>query len=360
MVENCVIVGGGVAGLSAANQLADAGLTPLLIEANDYPSHRICGEFLSSECLPILERWEIPFSTPIQQCRLFSGKMKTSFQLPTQAASCSRFIFDSMLQKRAEKNGARILTRTTVSSLTFHEGSKCYELNLSNGEEIKARHLILGTGRIPKMNEEKKSFLPKYVGFKAHFEGMGNSHSIDMYFMNGGYLGVSPIDVNTTNIACIMRRECVADLNQIHTLISGLLEQKTMHSLRERLAHARMLFPNWLTGVIPEFGIRDNPSWDRVFWIGDAAGSIPPISGDGLAIAITSGCMAADYFLNSDAKTFQQAWLNRYQKRFLWATRLHTFMLSRWMSTIGIGTSKIFPFINSTLWKLTREVHEEG
>ncbi len=46
MIEDCVIVGGGVAGLSAANRLADAGLSPLIVEASKYPAHRICGEFL--------------------------------------------------------------------------------------------------------------------------------------------------------------------------------------------------------------------------------------------------------------------------------------------------------------------------
>lgn len=365
MIEDCVIVGGGIAGLSAANQLANAGRSPLLIEAGDYPAHRICGEFLSSECLPILKNWNIPFSDPIKECCLFSGGMTTSFSLPTEAASCSRFVFDSMLKKRAEQKGVRILTQTSVSSLSFQNESKCYLLTLSNGQEVKAKHLLLGTGRIPKMDQEKishekmdqekKILPPKYVGFKAHFEGIESSHSIAMYFVPGGYLGVSPIDAKTTNVACLMKKEYAGDLKQIETLLPRLLKQKGMDSLHKRFTNARMLFPHWFTGMVPEFGIRNNPSWDNVFWIGDAAGSIPPISGDGLAIAITSGCMAADYFLQGDAKAFQQAWINRYQKRFIWAMRLHHLMLSQRMSTIGIGLSKVFPFLPSVLWRLTRE-----
>ncbi len=65
MVEDCVIIGGGVAGLCAANYLTDAGLRPLIIESGNFPSHRICGEFLSHESLPILQNWQIPITNNI-------------------------------------------------------------------------------------------------------------------------------------------------------------------------------------------------------------------------------------------------------------------------------------------------------
>jgi flavin-dependent dehydrogenase len=41
MKHDYVIVGGGIAGLCAANQLCDQGITPLVIESGDYPSHKI-------------------------------------------------------------------------------------------------------------------------------------------------------------------------------------------------------------------------------------------------------------------------------------------------------------------------------
>src|SRR5882762_3377546 len=38
-----------------------------------------------------------------------------------------------------------------------------------------------------------------------------------------------------------------------------------------------ILFPDWLIGKTPGFGMKQNPSWHNVYWIGDAAGVIPPI-----------------------------------------------------------------------------------
>ena len=111
MIEDCVIVGGGVAGLSAANQLADAGLSPLIIEANAFPAHRVCGEFLSHECLPILQQWNIPVSNRINGSRLFSGTKKVEFQFPYPSGSCSRTILDWLLldtsstERRSGTNG---------------------------------------------------------------------------------------------------------------------------------------------------------------------------------------------------------------------------------------------------------------
>ena len=58
-MKNVLIVGGGIAGLSALNRLVDLGISATLVESGTYPSHKICGEFFSSECLPILSSWDV-------------------------------------------------------------------------------------------------------------------------------------------------------------------------------------------------------------------------------------------------------------------------------------------------------------
>ena len=318
MIEDCVIVGGGVAGLSAANQLADAGLNPLIIEASKFPAHRICGEFLSHECLPILHRWDIPVSGQIDLCRFFSGTKKVEFQLPVPSGSCSRYNLDSMLLERAKSKGARALTETAVASLRIpRHPSANYELSLSNGQTIQSRHLIIGTGRIPRIMDVDTEKTPcKYMGFKAHFEGINLDSGVEIHSFAGGYVGVSKVDSKTTNIACIVKMDHVEKLPQPETFMLQLQKDGSVPAFKKKLANAQMIFPNWLIGRVPEFGIRSNPSWERVFWIGDAAGSIPPVCGDGLGIAVTSGCMAADYFLKFDAIAFKKAWLKRYKRRF--------------------------------------------
>ena len=186
-------IGGGIAGLSAANQLADSGLSPLIIEANSYPAHRICGEFISHECLPILERWNIPLSSPMNNCRFIKSNHQIEFSLPIPANSCSRFTFDAQLLERAKSKGARALTETKVISLHIpKKSSDPYELVLSNGQQIMAQHLMIGTGRLPKECGIHDNLPLKYVGFKAHFEGVSLEHAIEMHLFKGGYLASPP------------------------------------------------------------------------------------------------------------------------------------------------------------------------
>jgi len=338
MIEDCVIIGGGVAGLSAANQLADAGLKPLIVDAGKYPSHRICGEYFSHECLPILHRWGIAMSGQIREAGFISGPLKIQFALPQYAESASRYNFDIQLLERAQKKGARALTETTAQIISRDEN---YELKLSNGQTVHARHLIIGAGKMHSLNHIPD---PKYFGFKAHFAGIDIGNRIEMHCFDGGYFGVSGITSDTTNIACIALKEAVQDPEKF-------MDQILDEGFKER----RMLFPKWLSGQVPEFGIRQTPDWERVFWIGDAAGGIPPMSGEGLAIAVTSGCMAADYLLNSDAASFKRAWHKRYKSRFFWAQALHGLMLKPWKTKMAYAACRLIPPLPLYLWKLTRE-----
>lgn len=359
MIENCVIVGGGVAGLSAANHLADAGMTPLLVDAGRYPSHRICGEFFSYECLPILNRWGVTMTGHVTHCRLFSGSKKTELHFPKPSASCSRFTFDEMLLNRAKKNGARVLTEVKVISLQPPKHpSEPYGLVLSDGQCIRAQQLMIGTGRIPKMHPSASALAPAYIGFKAHFEGLPIDNCVEMHTFNKGYLGIAPIDSKTTNIACLVKKERVPnwDPNRPNLSIEGILnEENPLSSVKDRLTKAKMIFPSWLSSQVPEFGIRDNPLWERAFFIGDAAGSIPPISGEGLAIAVTSGSMAAEYLLERDAKEFKADWLKRYKRRFFWAQQLHKLMAAPRLGPIAIDLCNLFPSLLTTAWHLTRD-----
>ena len=50
-----IIIGGGLAGLTSAIHLSKANHSVLLIEKNEYPKHKVCGEYVSNEVLPYLD-----------------------------------------------------------------------------------------------------------------------------------------------------------------------------------------------------------------------------------------------------------------------------------------------------------------
>ena len=51
-IERIGIIGGGLAGLTAALHLSKAGFEVLLFEKERYPKHKVCGEYISNEILP--------------------------------------------------------------------------------------------------------------------------------------------------------------------------------------------------------------------------------------------------------------------------------------------------------------------
>lgn len=356
MIEECVIIGGGVAGLSAANQLVNCGISPLIIESGEYPCHRICGEYFSHESLPTLQQWSIPLTGNIHSVRFVKGVKEIELKLPLSAGSCSHFEFDFNLFERALKKGARALTRTTVTSLLFPTRSiDPFELELSDNQIVKARHLIIGTGKLPKIaGINIRTPKMKYIGFKTHFEGIEMGNALEMLLFKGGYLGIANVNPKTTNIAALVNKDMFPHAGDPEKIIKEIIETCTP-SLKKRLKGASMIFPKWLNGQVPEFGMRKNPHLERTFWIGDAAGGIPPISGEGLAIAVTSGCMAADYLLNSDARQFRIDWVRRYRKRYFFAQALHRILMQSSISEVGMNLCQAFPFIPLYLWKLTRE-----
>lgn len=86
MKKRFVIIGGGIAGLCAAIRLSELGEEPLLVEGGSYPAHKICGEFLSPECLSFLHDWNI-HPVPISQAILKTLTSSLVFPFPSPAGS---------------------------------------------------------------------------------------------------------------------------------------------------------------------------------------------------------------------------------------------------------------------------------
>ena len=209
---------------------------------------------------------------------------------------------------------------------------------------------MIGTGRLPQLKDHFTS-PPVYAGFKAHFAGIEMHNTLEMHCFDGGYVGISPIGNGIVNVACLTRLDQMPPQGDF---MQSLLARNNMQRFSQRLAKGRMLFPTWLTGKVPEFGLRKNPNWPNVFWIGDAAGSIPPVCGDGLGIAITTGVMAAEYFVGKNADEFQRDWLQCYRQRFFWGRLLHEVVQRPSLNQLALGCCRLFPSLPSKIFSLTR------
>lgn len=349
MESEYTILGGGVAGLCTAIRLAELGAKPLLIEAGEYPTHRVCGEFFSPESMDILKKWDI-YPRKIHHVRFHVGPKTLQYTFPTAAGSLSHITFDQQLIERAPK--AKFMTSTKVTSLSLSPSG--HILNLSTGNQIHTRNLFIATGRIPPIGpkDERKQIQPIYQGIKAHFEGDLPNDALEMFFLDNSYIGISPIEDGKFNIACLSTQQEFAKWKSPDEFIDHLRSKNQL--LNNILQRGKNLFTQWMTAAVPEFGLRDTPNWPHTYFIGDAASSIPPATGNGLTLAIKSGLMAAEFGMQRNYLGFKDQWTTSVRSPIFWGKLLNNAGMRPWTAQLLMQLCDAYPSITDFLFKRTR------
>lgn len=345
-----VILGGGVAGLCAAKRLLELDIHPLVIEAGSYPAHKVCGEFISPSSIPILNQWGI-HPIPIYDMQWHTPSKHLQFAFRQPAGALSHLSLDLQLANQISQDGATLLTQTKVidfSPAPHQEGS--HILSLSSGKKIKAKHLLIATGRLPGYSEAP---IPRYVGIKAHFSGLTLNSTLHMFSFNGAYLGIAPIENDLANLACLATMEHVLQYSSVHHFMQSLIASHP--HLRDLLGPGINLFDGWMETFVPQFGLRSNPEWPHTYWIGDAAGTIPPASGNGLSLAIASGYLAAECAAKNQPLSFKREWKKRCATKIKIAKILHRIFLSPGWGSQAISLSHFLPSIPEKIFALTRD-----
>jgi flavin-dependent dehydrogenase len=345
-----IILGGGLAGLAAAIGLAEKGAEPLMLEGGAYPCHKVCGEFLSPNSLPLLEQWNIR-PIPIYRTHLHTPSKSVSMYFQTPAGSLSHYELDPALAEYARSKGAGILTSTKVEHLIpAGKESKYHEIILSSGEHLRATHLIAAIGRLPQFNLTPSS--PRYIGIKAHFSGIDLDNSLEMFSFPGAYLGLSPIENGKCNVACLAQKDLVLSYPSIDAFIQALGSSNPR--LGNYLFQGKNLFPDLMQAKVPEFGLKRIPLWPNAYFIGDAAGTIPPACGNGLTMALAGGLLAANYAFKNDFQGFREVWKKRFSTQILVGKLLHEVMLRPACGNAFISLQRFFPKLAPLFFNLTR------
>ena len=361
-MHEVVIIGGGIAGLSAANHLVDVGLRPLLIEMGSYPHHKVCGEFFSPECVSALERWGVQFATTITKARFVTGKAELRFDLPAHPLGLSRFAIDLVLATRVRDRGGIVVENTNVFSLKAPAdlGNDYFEISLASGEVVRAQQVIIATGRHSAFAQKHWQPFPvgptKYLGIKMHFTNLDVDNWVELYITQGAYLGVSMVENGTTNVACLAQTARVQQAGGPEKFMQQLLADRTSSPLlAQRFAKATPVFERWVTCGAPPFGTRKVPHIPGMYFAGDVYGAISPLCGDGLAMAATSGIMAADFLARSDWAGFHRGWKARYHRRLWVGGLLQHALLSPKLARCIIKIGATIPLLPKLMFRLTRE-----
>ena len=282
-IYDLAVIGGGPAGASAAITAAELGLRVLSLEAGVFPRHKVCGEFVSSEGLSILERLgcdKVFTGRPrISAARIFLDGQVAQVPVFPAALSIARYDLDLALWQTARD--MEVVARQKSAVKNVSRSGEDFVL-AADDRKIRARAVIDASGRWSRLRTVKPLHRENWIGLKGHFSEEGVSDSCDLYFFRGGYCGVQSLGDGRVNAAAMVRADVARSLTDVFAQHSDLeVRSRQWSAASEPVSTAPIFF------APPKTSDRE------MALVGDAAAFIDPFAGDGISIALHSGRMAA-------------------------------------------------------------------
>jgi len=367
--DDVIIVGGGLAGSSAAIHLSGMGYSVRLLEKDRMPRDKLCGEFLSTEVaemcrsLGVLDRMTAAGAREIRRVRVTSCRGRAfETTLPGTALGISRTTLDRIYFERAIESGARAHQDCPVRSI---QGNLNEGFTVSSDDHIFHGKMALGAyGRQStldrQLNRRVLGDRSPYVAFKAHYVGIDLADSIELHAFPGGYCGLLSEDHHEINVCWISHRDVLKKAGgSPENMIAGIMRENP--ALADRLSAVERVGDFFASSQLT-FRARPMFAGD-VCLIGDAAGMIAPWCGDGMAMAIRSSEMAAELVNRLlidrvDASVvradYVRVWRRRFRKRMRLGHVMHAGYVRPAVSELGVVAAQLMPRVARAMIRGTR------
>ena len=304
MTPGVLIVGGGPAGAAAAIGLARAGVAHLLLERSRETGDALCGGFLSWRTLDRLAALGITADQlnrdRLTTVRLFAGTRLATAALPRPALAVSRHRLDTLLLARARSVGAAIERGTAVRSI---DGTQA---RLADGATLEAGTLFLASGKHDVRGLSRPAGArgdDPTLGLRLRLPpspvlGKLLAGAIELHLFDRGYAGLNIQEDGSGNLCMVVHRSRLQEAGNPQTLLRDLA--RTLPALGERLALADLSVPVDAVANVP-YGWRAHRAPAGIVRLGDQAGVIPSLAGEGMGIALASGTAAASAYARGGA-----------------------------------------------------------
>jgi flavin-dependent dehydrogenase len=290
----------------------------LLLEREREPQHKVCGEFLSQEAVESLRALGVDpadfGAKTIHSVRLAGARGVTSAELPFTAMSMTRRQLDEALLQRAEQSGVNVCRGRRVVRVRCEGDVWSADVEQSGGADssIAAKTLFVATGKhdvmgLPRLAGTQRGM----VGFKMYFRlrreqaEQLNGH-VELLLFRGGLSGLQLVEDGSANLGCIVQQKRLRQLGGRWENLLEAMRRECSH-LADRLAGAEALLERPLAIAPIPYGYVREAASDGLWALGDQAAVIPSFTGDGMAIALHSGRLAATMYLaGASAEAFQR------------------------------------------------------
>lgn len=276
-----IVVGAGPAGSAAAIAAGDRGFRVLLLEANRFPRHKVCGEFVSAESVEVLRYLlrqgadDLLTAPRITKARLHSEGHSVEIAVEPAGYSIPRFTLDETLWHAAEERGVVCRNESVADVMHSRDG---FVVRTASAEYSSAS-VINASGRWSKLSRRVAAG-PAWVGLKAHFHAETDD-VVDLYFMSGVYCGVQAVSPGVLNACALVRQGAAKSLDEVFQMDASLAERA------KRWSPATELF-----ATAPVYLGAGLSVSEGMLQVGDAAGFVDPFVGDGISLALRSGVLA--------------------------------------------------------------------
>lgn len=360
------IIGGGLAGLTAALHLSRKGYSISLFEKNSYPNHKVCGEYLSNEILPYLSEIGVNLiqtNAPVIHNLQYSSANGETLEcaLELGGIGISRYTLDELLYQTALNSGAEII-QDSVNEVSFENG----KFSLISGEkELYEFDFVLGAyGKRSNLDKSlKREFIQSnsgWLGIKAHYKNSNFPEDlVALHNFEGGYCGLSRTDLGTINVCYLASYESFKRYRNTREFQEKVMTKNPR--LDDFFNSSESVFEKELS--IAQISFQKKSSvHEHVIMLGDAAGLIHPLCGNGMAMAIHSAKLAAESLIKYSAdpskrqhieNEYEQNWKNHFQYRLKAGRMLQKILLDPKLSKISQRMVQTFPGILPKLIKLT-------
>jgi geranylgeranyl reductase family protein len=338
-VHDTVVVGAGPGGSATAHYLAQRGLDVVLLDKFNFPRDKTCGDGLTPRALRILDDMGILHDVTRLGCQIGSFEVvapnghTTSARITGDngALVIPRMTLDDLILRRAVTSGAQFEYGVNVSRI--EQASRGVRVHAADGRSFDCRTAVVATGAataVLRASGVLRKQPRAMLAARAYFEGLRAeiAGSLQLRFDGAplpGYGWIFPVASHTANIGVgfLPRRHSGRTGSQA---FSRFVAGKAMQPL---LDGARQVSP--LKGYPIRVDFLTAPTFaERTLLVGEAAGLVNPLTGEGIDYALESGKIAAEFLaprLDADGGTgdlaeYNSLLHNRFEKLFRFTERV--------------------------------------
>jgi menaquinone-9 beta-reductase len=292
-----VVIGGGPAGLASAIGLARAGSSVLVCESAAEPGRKPCGEGLLPRAFQALASLGLCPRELVAEGKLLHGvRYVSAAGVRASARFCEgpglglrRTALERLLRGLAERTPG-VTVRHGKATLQLEAAGVCRVL--FEGRRFTPRLVIGADGLASRVRKiaglKTRRPAPFRYGVRQHFKTQPWTDHVEVYWGPGGEAYVTPTGDDEVNVAFLWQAT-KGNLPGGSRLVAHLL--RGFPELERRLGHAKAADDARARG--PLHVQVPTPARDGLLLVGDAAGYVDAITGEGVGLAISRAPMMA-------------------------------------------------------------------